>query len=180
VLTWVLCTVVTATAMAWGLSMIRSGFSAAVPTRTAADGEAIVVDLDPADAPAIYVGADSPGVGFEISYPHSSSVDAECVLRGDAEDMAIGYPERTVTLTTDGVKWHQLFLIHVPTPGAYELQCAGEGARFGVGKDLPEWLFNHVMGLLAGVLAVAAGAVVTTIVLVRKRRAGEVPGYHIQ
>jgi hypothetical protein len=88
VLTWVLCTVVTATAMAWGFSMIRSAFSAAVPTRTAADGEAVVVDLDPADAPAIYVGIDSPGVGFEISYTHrTGAMSRDTAYSGGRHDV---------------------------------------------------------------------------------------------
>jgi hypothetical protein len=171
VFTWGLCTVVIVTALTWGVSTIRSGFSAALPTRTAGNGESMVVDLDPADAPAIYVGFDSPGYAFEISYPYSSRVDAECVLRGDTQDMALVHPERNVILTTGGVEWHQLFLVHLPESGAYELQCTGDGARFGVGKDLPGGLFNIVMGLLAGILAVTAIAVLATVVLLQKRRA---------
>jgi hypothetical protein len=171
VLTWVLFTAVTVSALTWGLSTVRSGFSAAVPSQTFASGETIAVDLDPADAPAVYVGFDSPGVGFEISYPFSSPVEAECVISGDSQDMALPQPERNVVLTADGIEWHQLFLIRVPRTGDYELRCTGEGVRFGVANDLPAGLFTQFIWLLTGVLAAAAIAVVTTIVLVRKRGA---------
>jgi len=172
VLTWVLFTAVTVSALTWGLSTVRSGFSGLVPTRTFASGDTITVNLDPADAPAIYAGIDSPGsVGFEISYPFSSPVDAECVIAGDSQDMALLQPERNVTVTADDVAWHQVFLIRVPRPGDYELRCTGDGVRFGVAKDLPPGLFTQFMWLLVGVLAAAAIAVVTTIVLVQKRRA---------
>ena len=170
-LTWVLCIVVIVPAMTWGLSTVQSAFSATVPTRTVADGETIVVDLDPADAPAIYLGIEEAGVGFQFSSTHSIPVDTECVIRGDAEGLDLLQPEGAFSITTGDVQWHQLFLIQVPTPGTYEVQCTGEGARFGVAKDLPEGLFSRSMALLAGILAVAAAAVVTTIVLVRKRRA---------
>jgi hypothetical protein len=43
VFTWVLCTVVIVTALTWGVSTIRSGFSAALPTRTAGNGESMAV-----------------------------------------------------------------------------------------------------------------------------------------
>jgi hypothetical protein len=172
VLTWVLLTAVTVTALTWGLSTVRSGFSAAFPSRTFAGGETIAVDLDPADAPAVYVGLDSPGgVGFEVSYPFSSPVDAQCEIAGDSQDMALLQPERNVVLTADGVEWHQLFLIREPRTGEYELRCTGEGVRFGVANDLPAGLFTQFAWLLIGVFAAAAIAVVTTIVLVRKRGA---------
>ncbi|HEX2300492.1 MAG TPA: hypothetical protein VHH34_18610 [Pseudonocardiaceae bacterium] len=171
-LTWVLFTAVTVAALTWGLSTVRSGFSAAFPSRTFASGETIAVDLDPADAPAVYVGLESPGgVGFEISYPFSSPVEAECVISGDSQDVALLQPERNVVLTADGVVWHQLFLIRVPRTGEYELRCTGEGVRFGVANDLPAGLFTRFAWLLIGVFAAAAIAVVTTIVLVRKRGA---------
>ena len=119
-----------------------------VPTRTFANGETIVVYLDGAGAPAVYVGIDSGGVGFEVTYPYSSPVDAECVIWGDSQDMALLHPERNVALTVDGVEWRQVFLIRVPQPGDYELRCTGDGVRFGVAKDLPGAL--HPLHVAAG------------------------------
>jgi hypothetical protein len=170
VLTWALCMIVIVSALTWGVLTIRSGFSAVIPTRTFATGDVIAVDLDPADGSAVYAGFDSPGsIGFEISYPFVRTVDAECVISGAARDTALPQPERNVIITADGVEWHQLLLIRVPQPGRYELRCTGEGVLFGLGKDLPEGAFTAFMGILAGVLVTATIAVITTVVLVRKR-----------
>jgi hypothetical protein len=170
VVTWVLFTVVTVPALTWGMLGFGSGLSSTVPTRSFAGGEVATVDLDPADAPAIYVGIDAPGsLGFEVSYPFSSPVDANCVIGGDPQDLALLQPDRSVRVTADGVGWHQIMLIRVPRPGSYEVRCESEGVRFGVANDLPEGLIAHLLGSVAFALVVATIAVVTTIVLVRKR-----------
>jgi hypothetical protein len=171
VLTWVLCVAVTVPALAWGILGFGSGFSSAVPTRTFAGGEVATVDLDPADGPAIYVGREASGVGFEVSYPFSSPVDVRCVISGDSQDMALLEPERNVTLTADGTEWHQIFLVDVPRPGSYDLRCESEGVRFGVANDLPDALFGRLVTGVVIALVAAGAAVATTVVLVRKRAA---------
>ena len=172
VLTWVLCAAVTVPALAWGILGFGSGLSSAVPARTFASGEVATVELDPADAPAIYVGIDDPGsVGFEVTYPFSSPVDVNCVISGDPQDLALLQPERTVSVTGDGVRWQQIMLIRVPRPGTHEVLCESESVRFGVANDLPEGLFSRLMVSVAIALLAATTAVVTTIVLVRKRAA---------
>jgi hypothetical protein len=171
-ITWVLATVVIVTALTWGVLTVRSGFSAVVPTQTFASGDGIVIDLDPADAPAVYVGTAAPGsIGFEVSYPFSSPVGAECEISGNSEGVALVPPGRNVVLIVDEVEWSQLFLIRAPQPGTYELRCTGDNVRFGVAKDLPAGLVTYVAWLFIGVLAAAAAAVGTTIVLVRERGA---------
>jgi hypothetical protein len=172
VLTWVLCAAVAVPALAWGILGFGSGFSSAVPAQAFASGEVATFDLDPADAPAIYVGRDAPdGVGFEVSYPFSSPVDVNCVISGDSQDMALLQPERNVRVKADGAEWHQIFLIDVPRPGSYDVRCQSEGVRFGVANDLSDGLFSRLMGGVIIALVAAGAAVATTIVLVRKRAA---------
>jgi hypothetical protein len=172
VLAWVLCLAVMVPALAWGILGFGSGLSSAVPTRTFASGEVATVDLDPADAPAIYVGRDAPGsFGFEVSHPYSSPVDVDCVISGASQDMALVHPERNVTVTADGSEWHQIALIEVPRPGSYDVRCESEGVRFGVANDLPDGLFGRLMGSVVIAIVAAGAAVATTIVVVRKRAA---------
>jgi hypothetical protein len=171
VLTWVLCAAVVVPALAWGILGFGSGLSSAVPARTFASGEVATVDLDPADAPAIYVGRDATGTGFEVSYPFSSPVDVHCEISGDSRDVALLQPERNVTVKAEGAEWHQIFLIDVARPGSHDVRCESEGVRFGVANDLSDGLFGRFAGSVVIALVAAGAAVATTIVLVRRRAA---------
>jgi hypothetical protein len=174
VLTWVLCAIVTASSLTWGFLGLQPGISNALPIRTFASGENVVIGLDPAEAPAIYAGFDEPGSGsgFNVSQRFSSPVDARCSIYGDGQDVSVVRPERTVRLTDDGVEWHQILLIHAPRPyDMYVVRCEGEGARFGVGRDLPDGFLTPVFGALAVTFAAVVIAAVVTIVVLVKRAA---------
>jgi hypothetical protein len=174
VLTWVLFAAVTASSLTWGFAGLGAGISTALPIRTFASGEIVVIGLDPAEAPAIYVGIDAPGRGggFNVAQRFSSPVDARCWISGDDQDPSLVQPERTVRLTADGVEWHQILLIHAPRPDdMYVVRCEGEGVQFGVGRDLPDDFLTRIFGPPAVIFAAVVIAAVVTVVVLTKRAA---------
>jgi hypothetical protein len=178
VLTWVLFAAVTASTSTWGFLGLQSGISTALPIRTFASGEIVIIGLDPAEAPAIYVGTDAQGrdFGFNVGQPFSSPVDARCRMSGDDQDVSLVQPERAVSLIADGVEWHQILLIDAPRPyDMYVVRCEGEGVQFGVGRDLPDGFLTRIFGPPAVIFAAVVIAAVVTIVVLTKRAAARRP-----
>jgi hypothetical protein len=178
VLAWLLFVVVTVSSLIWGFAGLRSEISTALPIRTFTSGEDVVIGLDPAESPAIYVGVDAlgRGVGFHVSQGFSSPVDARCRVDGDGQAVRLVKPERTVSFTANGVEWHQIMLIRAPRPDdMYVVQCEGEGVRFGIGRDLPDGFLTRIFGLLAAIFAAMVVAAVVTVVVLAKRAAARRP-----
>jgi hypothetical protein len=172
-LVWLLFVVVTVSSLIWGFAGARSEISTALPIRTFASGEEVVIGLDPAESPAMYVGVDAPaGGGFHVSQGFSSPVDARCRIYGDGQVVRLVQPERTVSLTADGVEWHQILLIHAPRPyDMYVVECEGEGVRFGIGRDLSDGFLTRIFGPLAAIFSTMVVAAVVTIVVLTRRAA---------
>lgn len=167
----VLAALVAVSALTWAFVLLRSGFSGTVPPRAHAEGEVITVELAPGDAAAVYVGFDdAAGIGFETSYPFRPVVDSGCAIVAGPPGAVLVLPERNLTVTADGIEWHQVHLLRVTERGSYQLRCTAGGGYAGVGQDLPPGLLTQVGGLFAGAFA-AGAAGVTTIVISRKRRA---------
>jgi hypothetical protein len=177
VLAWLLFVVVTVSSLVWGFSGVQSEISTALPIRTFTSGEDVVIGLDPAESPAIYVGIDAPaGGGFHVSQGFSSPVDARCRVSGDGWPVRLVQPERTVSFTADGVEWHQILLIDAPRPyDMYVVECEGEGVRFGIGRDLSDDFLMLIFGPLAAVFSTMVAAAVVTVVVLAKRAAARRP-----
>jgi hypothetical protein len=156
VVSWAVFVVLGLVALSGFLGTVAAGVNEAKPAVTFAGGQVIDVTLDPGDRPAIYVAAQSPSrVGCAIS-------------RGGRLTSVQDGP----TVRDHGTEWQLAFRVTVPEPGAYQVRCTGEGVTFGVGKelaggDLVVWTVLLIVLPALGFI----GAVVTTAIVIGKRRA---------
>lgn len=158
-LTWAVFVVLAVVGTVLFVGGLISTVGDAAPTTTFASGEDVIVRIDPVDKPALYATADS-----------STNVNCEIFARDSAEGLSLTQPGGQVTVTLNGTRWEQVFLIGVPRADDYRVTCEGSGARFGVGKDLAAsrlagtavlWIVLPAIGFVA--------AVATTVVVLVKR-----------
>jgi hypothetical protein len=139
---------------------LASSVGDAAPTATFESGEDTIVQIDPADMPAIYATA-------------ASATDVHCAIftRDTTTDgLSLTQPNGSVTVTLNGTRWEQVFRIGVPRPDRYRVTCEGEGARFGVGKDLPAGRFVGSVLLWIALPAIGFIAALTTTIVVLVKR----------
>ncbi|MEU6430471.1 hypothetical protein ABZ860_31645 [Microbispora sp. NPDC046973] len=132
----------------------------AAPATIFSGGQSVNVALDPADKPAIYAAVDQP-------------TDVRCRL-GDGADARVRLtrPAVSQTVTLNGTTWELLFEAGVPEAGTYPLACEGDGARFGVGKQLTGgMLVGGAVALLALPTVGFLAALIVTIVVLARRSA---------
>ncbi|GAA0979287.1 hypothetical protein GCM10009555_043740 [Acrocarpospora macrocephala] len=162
VLSWVLFLVLLVVGIAGFAGSIFSTINDAAPTTTLSSGETVTVQLNPADKPAIWAAA-------------NQATDVECQVQGadPSQKPTLTQPTVSQNLTVNGDNWELLFKVGVPAAGQYQVNCVGEGVKFGVGKELASGEAAATVGgglamLALPILGFLFAVVVTIVVLVKR------------
>jgi hypothetical protein len=128
------------------------------PNRFFAAGEVATIELDPGAGPLIYAALGASG-------------SVRCAPVGPRADLLALTPmttERSVVI--DGREWHAAFDLDPAAAGTYQIVCDGRGASFATGDQVGTATGGAAVALLALPLVGFATAVITTAVVLLRRR----------
>lgn len=142
-----------------GVGTFVSASTGTGPNRFFAAGEVATIELDPDAGPLIYAALDAGG-------------SVRCGPVGPRAHLLTLTPVTTDrSVVVDGREWHAAFDLTPAAAGTYQVVCDGRGASFAAGDRLGTATGGATVALLALPLVGLAAAVITTAVVLLKRRA---------